>query len=119
MNNTDIHSFSEKYLALYRDSSSTERDVCESFADECFALGFEMDCGHKFNDTYGSINEPFDTVAYKVTDVAILASGIFSKWRYITHWSYCDQCTTDENRAWFVAAFKKLSELTRGGTNDD
>ena len=118
MNTKDIHSFSEKYIALYRNINSTEQDVCETFADECFALGFEMDCGHKFDETYGSINSPFDTVADKVTDVAILASGIFSKWRYITHWSYCDHCTSDENRAWFIAAFQKLSELTQGGNKE-
>lgn len=107
-----IHTFALKYLALYRSSETTEREVRETFADECFDLGFEMDCGHKFDETYGSIQESFEPIADKVTDVAILASGIFSKWRYITHWAYCAHCLDPENREWFIAAFERLAELT-------
>ena len=112
MDNKAVNAFAGRYLSLYKDPVTKERDISRTFADECFELGFRMDCGKKFNETYGSINNPFETVSDKVDDVEILASGIFSKWRYITHWSYCDSCLDEENRKWFIQAFEKLLELT-------
>lgn len=44
--NQKINAFAMKYLDLYRNPKTTNIQVEETFADECFALGFEMDSGN-------------------------------------------------------------------------
>ena len=41
-----VNDFAHKWLTLYRADSTTEGMVTEGFADDCFALGFEMDTGN-------------------------------------------------------------------------
>lgn len=43
-----VNDFAHKWLTLYRADSTTEGMVTEGFADDCFALGFEMDTGKGF-----------------------------------------------------------------------
>lgn len=47
-----INAFAMKYLDLYRNPQTTNIQVEETFADECFALGFEMDSGNSFCEKY-------------------------------------------------------------------
>ena len=75
-----------------------------------------MDSLKSFIDTYG-YDAAWDAKAFecsvsKIDNAVILASGIFSKWRYITHWSYCEHCLDPDHREWFIIAFKRLSEIT-------
>lgn len=111
-----VHSFAIKYLNLYSDSQTRERDVIEGFAEYCKDLDFEMDCGERFASVYSSdaMNHSDALLATvdSIDNVEILASGIFSQWRYVTHWSYGAHLLDEEFRQWFVIAFRRLAELT-------
>ena len=76
-------------------------------ADECVALGFEMDCGHAFSERYGQAannHEALDSIIDDVTDIPLLGSAIYSQWRYFNHWAY--------DRAWFILALGRLVLLS-------
>ena len=111
-----MNALAQKYLALYENKDTTEDDVCRDFADECFDLEIEMDCEKGFVVAYGP--EPtrdaasFQARSNEITDADLLASEIFSKWRYITHWSYGEKCVGSDNREWFIAALRRLVEIT-------
>ena len=113
-----IHAFAVKYRNIYLDPKTKEHDLDLEvhFADECFDLGFDMDCAKEFSDKYSnsafSSTEGLLQVIDNIDDVQVLASGIFSKWRYVTHWVTGDILQLD-NRNWMIAALFKLSELTK------
>lgn len=111
-----VSNFSDKYLRVFLDASP-ESNPEEGFADYCFSIGFEMDCGEAFMDKYS--NRAFNDAAYlqriinDINDIDLLGSGIFSYWRYVTHWSY--SCSfNDENRKWMILALCRLKELSTG-----
>lgn len=112
-----IHEFAEKYYHIFLDPKTTSADVDEPFfGDECARVGFEMDCGKTFTGYYEE-KSMYDTsglmeVINDIYDPMVLGSGIFSKWRYITHWSFCSSCLDEDNRLWFSLALKKLMDLT-------
>ena len=112
----DLKGFAEKYIRLYESNDTVESDVCAAFANECFEHDIEMDCVKSFEAACGvnitSENIDFNELFSRIDDKNILASAIFSKWRYITHWSYGESCLDSKNRGWFIAAFKRLIELT-------
>jgi len=95
----------------------------KGFGDECFALGFEMDCGNAFEAAFPDANafndyKALDKIIEQVQDVSLLGSAIFSKWRYITHWSFGEPLLSAQNRPWFILAFGRLVALTsEEGTN--
>lgn len=93
MSNKEIHKFALKWFDKFRDTKATGRDLCEdtAFADECFALGFQMDCGESFIAAYPDLNvfsdyRELDKIIDSVKDIQLLGSAIFSKWRYFNHW---------------------------------
>jgi hypothetical protein len=115
--NKEIHEFAIRWLEKYRSSNTTEHEVEESFADECCALGFKMDCGKAFEAAFPDKNafndyEALTKIIEQVQDINILGSNIFSKWRYITHWAYSESLVSPENRPWFILAFERLVALT-------
>lgn len=49
-----IHDFAVKWCDKFRDQNINYIDLVDHFmADECAALGFEMDCGRAFSEKYG------------------------------------------------------------------
>lgn len=49
-----IHDFAVKWCDKFRDQNINYIDLVDHFmADDCAALGFEMDCGHAFSERYG------------------------------------------------------------------
>lgn len=52
-----IHDFAVRYQKLYENRKTTETDVSENVPEQCFALGFDMDCGKRFMDSFQ--NAPF------------------------------------------------------------
>lgn len=109
-----INSFAVKYINMFS-GSTDDQFINKSMAKDCFMLGFEMDCGQSFSRKYGySVTADYDeSRGFKeISNVDILGSGIFSKWRYITHWSYEDSCLTTENRKWFIKALTQLKKIT-------
>lgn len=84
---------------------------------DCFAPGFEMDCGKAFERAYHSERflyslGDFTTIIKDVSDAELLGSAIFSNWRRITYWSYESGFAT-ENKVWFLVALNRLKELLR------
>lgn len=110
-----IHEFADYYFSLYSDPQTQERQVDEDFAERCFALGFEMDCGKSFCEKYAQAFNDYhelDKIIEEINDPKFLGSAIFSQWRYITHWSYGASLLEDEYRKWFIIAFKRLLAIS-------
>lgn len=91
--NQDIHAFAVKWFDMFRNTKTVNHEVEDStFADECFSLGFEMDCGKAFEAAYPeskAFNDyrELDKIIDSIDSVPLLGSAIFSKWRYFTHWA--------------------------------
>ena len=50
-----IKEFAQKWLEKFQDPNICYIELVEHyFADDCQALGFEMDCGHAFHEHYGN-----------------------------------------------------------------
>lgn len=111
-----IHEFVVKWREKFNDPNITDIELCEHYlADDCVALGFEMDCGHAFSEKYGTAVDDHEALARiidEVTDIPLLGSAIFSRWRYFNHWAYSGaEILEPENRAWFMTALTRLEEL--------
>ena len=115
-----IHEFAVKYYDLYSNSQTTEREVLNDFAEQCFDFGFEMDCGNSFVEAYSmeAFNDcdALSQVIDGVNDIQILGSAIFSQWRYLTHWAYYSTLLGEKQRKWFTLAFAQLAKLTSSNT---
>ncbi len=116
INMNAIKGFAKEYLELYQNPDSTDDDLFEGFGDRCFDLGFKMDCGKSFAEKYSIIDlgdyRELEKVIDDIDDPVFLGTTIFSYWRFITHWSYCDHLTREENRKWFCIAFERLYSIT-------
>ena len=112
-----IHDFAVKWCDKFRDQNINYIDLVDHFmADDCAALGFEMDCGHAFSERYGQAannNEALDRIIDDVTDIPLLGSAIYSQWRYFNHWAYdAAEILAPQNRAWFILALSRLALLS-------
>lgn len=110
-----IISFADKWLAKFSDSNLTGYDLADdpTFADESFALKFEMDCGHEFCEKYNveTLDKAIE-ILDSVDDIDYLASAIFSNWRYFNHWAgSCSEIL--DHRDWFIATLTRLKELAK------
>ena len=108
--------FSQKWLEKFQDPNICYIELVEHyFADDCQALGFEMDCGHAFGELYGNALNNADALGKiidEIDNVKLLGSAIFSQWRYFNHWAYSGtEILEPENREWFIIALKRLEEL--------
>ena len=116
----NIKTFVEKYidyfLTKFSPDSRSYYDLFDSptFPDECWNLGFEMDCGESFIAAYGDkawhSHRELSSVIGKADDVRILGSAIFSQWRYFNHWAYGH--ATEEDKEWFLIILRRMQELT-------
>ena len=79
--NQKVNAFAMKYLDLYRNPQTTNIQLKEIFADECFALGFEMDSGNSFCEKYpkafNDIRE-LNRIIEEINDPQFLGTAIFS-----------------------------------------
>lgn len=112
-----IHDFAVKWCDKFRDPNSNYIELVDHFiADDCAALGFEMDCGHAFSEKYGQAStnhEILNRIIDDVTDIHLLGSAIYSRWRYFNHWAYDGaEILEPENRAWFILALNRLALLS-------
>lgn len=81
------------------------------WADCFWALGFEMDCGHSFNDATGLLlgdERGLARVLGGIDDVRLLGDAAFSQCRYITHWSFAPE---REDVGWIVTVLRRMEEL--------
>ena len=113
--NKQISEFAEKWCKIFADPKTSERDVDASFGQACAELGISMDCGNAFQRQYGeqAFYSPavLDTVLGEVRDERLLASAVYSKWKYITHWTQ-QNLLDPENRRWFSLALDRLRVIS-------
>ena len=112
-----IHDFAVKWCDKFRDQNINYIELVDHWmADDCDALGFDMDCGHAFSERYGAAehnHEALDKIIDDVTDIPLLGSAIYSRWRYFNHWAYdATEILEYKNRAWFVLALSRLALLS-------
>lgn len=112
----DICEFADKWISKFEDQKINYVDLVDHYlADDCEAMGFEMDCGEGFGEKYGGAS--FDSVRLKrvigeVDDIMLLGSAIYSRWRYFNHWAYsAEDILEPKNREWFIIALTRLKEL--------
>lgn len=113
--NKDIYAFAKYYFNVFRNPKASNFQVEEGFAEKCFSLGFEMDCGKSFIEKYPDAfrtAEELDKIIDDVDDVSLLGSAIFSQWRNLTHWSMGSHPLDNEYRPWFISAFGRLMTIT-------
>ncbi len=111
-----IHDFAAKWCDKFRDQNINYIELVDHYmADDCAALGFEMDCGNAFSEKYGNAvnnREALDSIINDVTDIPSLGSAIYSRWRYFNHLTYTGaEILEPENRAWFITALSRLKKL--------
>lgn len=114
---TQIHEFAVKWCDKFRNQKINYIELVDHFmADDCVALGFEMDCGHAFAEKYGSAannSNDLDKIIDEVDDISLLGSAIYSRWRYFNHWAYSgEEILEPQNRTWFILALSRLALLT-------
>ena len=112
-----IHDFAVKWCDKFRDQNINYIELVDHWmADDCDALGFDMDCGHAFSERYGVAehnHEALDKIIDDVTDIPLLGSAIYSRWRYFNHWAYdATEILEYKNRAWFILALSRLALLS-------
>ncbi len=68
-----IHDFAVKWCDKFRDQSINYIELVDHYMDDdCEELGFEMDCGHAFQEKYGnavSSNKALYRIVDNVTDI--------------------------------------------------
>lgn len=111
-----IHEFAVKWYDKFRNKKTTYIELVDHYmADDCEALGFVMDCGHAFSEKYGKAANDFEAlerIIGEITDIPLLGSAIYSRWRYFNHWAYSGEEILElKNRAWFTMALSRLGEL--------
>ena len=111
-----IHAFAVKWCDKFKDQTISYLELVEHYmADDCAALGFEMDCGHSFAQHYGNAvhdSAELDKIIDKIENVHLLGSAIYSRWRYFNHWAYSGaEILEPQNRAWFILALSRLAFL--------
>jgi hypothetical protein len=111
--------FAQKYLDFFERTAVDDRAMYSffddsAFPDECWSLGFEMDCGHSFIETCGEDAwrsvDGLRRIVDNINDVNLLGSAIFSQWRYFNHWAGCGP--SEEDREWFIVIFRRLKRLS-------
>lgn len=112
-----IHDFAVKWCYKFRDPNINYIELVDHWmADDCAALGFEMDCGHAFFEKYGNAAGNYaglDKIIEDVDDIPLLGSMIYSQWRYFNHWAYTGKdILKPENRMWFILALSRLAMLS-------
>ena len=112
----NIKEFTQRWIEKFQDPNICYIELVEHyFADDCRALGFEMDCGHAFCERYGNAFESTEEllkIIDEIDNVKLLGSAIFSQWRYFNHWAYSGvEILEPKNREWFIIALKRMEEL--------
>lgn len=115
----EINVFAQKWEKKLLDSS--EEINHETFAEECFRLGFGMDLGDSLKKTFPDVDieasSGFLTVVGLIDDVFVLGSAILSYWRWRTHWMESQDLHRGESRDWFLLAFRRLKEISAQNGN--
>ena len=106
-----VHDFATKWMDKFRDQKIRYIELVDHFmADDCAALGFQMDCGHAFSEKYGSAANRCDEL-----DNTVFFTGQFQKIRLVSNrlcYGHCPEpdeeveqhiTINSEGRVWFAA----------------
>ena len=115
--NKRIRAFALVWEQMYRNHANIPFGFFEdmAFIGEGLAdLGFVMDCGRLYYDTFGETHLPdIEELRHYLHDdfmtIQVLGNLIFSQWRYWNHWSMGRMEESDFE--WFVMAYSRLAEL--------
>lgn len=112
-----IYKFAIKWCEKFSDAKTDNIDLIgHRMADDCEALGFEMDCGVAFEQHFNnaiSDHIALDQIIDNVSDIQLLGSAIYSRWHYFNHLSYNGaEILEPSNRMWFMLALSRLAYLT-------
>lgn len=81
-----VYLFATKWIEKFRDQKISYIELVDHYlADDCQALGFQMDCSHAFSEKYGDAASSCDVlnrIIDEVTDIKLLGSAIYFQWRY-------------------------------------
>ena len=118
MERKDVYNFAVKWNEKFRDPDIDYIELVDHYlADDCSALGFEMDCGHAFEEKFERAvydARALDTIIENVNDISLLGSAIYSRWRYFNQWAYdAAEILSMSNRSWFIIALNRLAELCK------
>ena len=73
MERKDVYSFAVKWNGKFRDPDIDYIELVDHYlADDCSALGFEMDCGHAFEEKFEKAvydARALDTIIENVNDI--------------------------------------------------
>lgn len=113
----EVHNFAVKWLDKFRNQEIDYIELVDHYlADDCDALGFEMDSGEEFSKRYGSAvydYKELKKIIDYINDIELLGSAIYSRWRYFNHWAYDgEEILEDRNLSWFILALKRLLVLS-------
>ena len=116
----NIKSFIKKYIDYFQTKCEPNTpayyDLFDSpeFPVGCWGLGFEMDCGESFTKAFGTeawrSKDGFEQVCDGASDVKMLGSALFSKWRYYNHWA--DGPVSETDKEWFLTILRRMQEIT-------
>ena len=110
-NNMTINDFIAKWQPILT-ASWTGAAEDPQFAEDCWAVGFEMDGGRSITAIDPEKNwlkaDVLRENLHLITDVNVMGSAIFSHWRYYTHG--CGPLA-DDAIEWFTIAFDRLRAL--------
>lgn len=112
-----VYDFAVKWIEKFKDPNINAIELTDHYmADDCNELGFEMDCSHAFKRVYGNAaydSEALSMIIDEVTDISLLGSAIYSRWRYFNHWAYTgEEITEPKNRKWFILALGRLAAIS-------
>ena len=118
MERKDVYNFAVKWNEKFRDPDIDYIELVDHYlADDCSALGFDMDCGHAFEEKFERAvydARALDTIIENVNDISLLGSAIYSRWRYFNQWAYdAAEILSMSNRSWFIIALNRLAELCK------
>ena len=111
----DIITFAQKYIYFYENKFGSDESKYwffgdDYFAKDCEALGFEMDCGQSFiavdKESWPSSIVLQDNIK-KFSDINIIGSGLYSKWRAFNHWGSPLEAGEDTKR-WYLILLRRL-----------
>ena len=109
----------ERFIATWQPILTTWTGAAEDpqFAEDCWAVGFEMDCGNSFSAAFPEKDvfraSVLTEIISAIDDSKFLGTAIFSHWRYLTHWHNAP--LSDDTIEWFSIAFNRLRELNAAG----
>ncbi len=111
-----MHELAEHLLTLFRTNSAESILGNHRIPDTFSELHILMDGCDQICRKYGesvTTAEGMRKLAPEITDPSLLATAIYSKWRWYARWAADpNDVLSPEAAGWFTAALTRLSELT-------